>query len=54
MRSAYVDSNEAPPTGSVHKSRGNRVVCMCVQLNTFCSILCLDRQVVFCVLNECF
>ena len=30
MRSAQVASKDAPSTGSVDTSRGNRVVCMCV------------------------
>ena len=36
MRSAYVASNDTTPTRSVHKSKDDTVVCMCVWLNRCC------------------
>ena len=33
MRSAQEDSHDANPAGTVNKSRRDRFVCMCVQLN---------------------
>ena len=38
MRSAQVDNNDATSTGSVQKSRGDRVMCRCVQLNRCCVV----------------
>ena len=33
--------NDSTSTGSVHKSIGDRVVCMCVQLNR-CYVVCVS------------
>ena len=46
MRSTQVASKDATPTGSVHKSREDRVICMCIQLNRCCVFLfCIEDSV---------
>ena len=49
MRSARVASKDATPTESFHKSRADRVVCMCVRLNRCWCGVCL-----FCIGNEVY
>ena len=41
MEITHAVSTGATPTGSVHKSRGGRDVCMCVQLNC-CCVVCVS------------
>ena len=41
MCPAQMASNDATPTGSVHKYRGDRVVCMCAHLDMGC-VVCVS------------
>ena len=38
MRSYQLASNDATTTDSVHKSKGNIVVCLCVPVNRCCEV----------------
>ena len=40
MLSVQMSCKDTTPAGSVHKSRGDRVVCQCVQLNMCCVLVC--------------